>query len=214
MELKLDKRRPRGVHRSKRVSRWQHFKENVWPSMGFKAWGVWLLRKLQRQAVHPHKLALGFALGVWINFTPILGTHFLLVLLLCYLFRANVVAAWAGTLIGNPWTYMPLWWASYKVGAMILPGREDRLSEVLQGFDWSRFWAELPVIWHDVLFPIFVGSVPLGGTLGVLGYGLVYWQVREFNKRRALKRALARGKVVRLGSKTIRLKRGKMRDSA
>lgn len=65
------------------------------------------LRKLLHLDDEPHKIAGGFAVGVFIGFSPFYGVHMLLALALAFLFRLNKGAAVAGTWVVLPW-FAPL----------------------------------------------------------------------------------------------------------
>jgi uncharacterized protein (DUF2062 family) len=65
----------------------------------------------------PYKIAGGFAVGVFISFSPLYGAHMLLALGLAFLFRLNKAAAAAGT-----WVVLP-WFAPLVLGFSYLLGR-------------------------------------------------------------------------------------------
>jgi hypothetical protein len=68
----------------------------------------------------PYKIAGGFAVGVFISFSPFYGAHLLLTLGLAFLFRLNKVAAAVGTLVVLPW-FAPLTLGfSYLLGRFLL----------------------------------------------------------------------------------------------
>ena len=52
----------------------------------------------------PHELAKAFAAGVFVAFTPFLGLHTAIILVVAWAFRLNKLAALTGTFVNNPWT--------------------------------------------------------------------------------------------------------------
>jgi uncharacterized protein len=69
----------------------------------------------------PHKLALSFAVGTYIAFSPYVGLHSALVFLLSWLFSLECAAAFAAAwLINNPWTMLPIYAFTYNVGECVL----------------------------------------------------------------------------------------------
>lgn len=68
----------------------------------------------------PHRIALAFAVGVFIAFSPTYGLHTLSVLFLAWLFRLNFLAMLAGALINNPWTLVPILGATFWTGFAVL----------------------------------------------------------------------------------------------
>lgn len=68
----------------------------------------------------PHRLALGAAIGVAVAFTPALGLHMILALLLARLCRANARVAIPLVWISNPLTIVPIYLPAYWLGHHIL----------------------------------------------------------------------------------------------
>ncbi len=94
--------------------------------MGWRRMGVYLVKRLTRLPGTPHSIAAGFACGTAISFTPFMGLHTVLSVLLSFLVRGNYLAAMAGTLVGNPWTFPFIWVASAKLGHALLGGATPR----------------------------------------------------------------------------------------
>src|SRR2546422_11400139 len=83
----------------------------------------------------PERIALGFAVGVFLAFSPFLGLHTLLGLTLAFLFGLNRVAVLVGLFVNNPWTLVPIYAAATYIGGIFLG---DAPSAVLPDFGWSR----------------------------------------------------------------------------
>lgn len=98
--------------------------------------------RIVRLSDSTHKIALGLALGTGISFTPIIGTHFIQVGFLAFLFRANLISALIGTFAGNPWTFPFMWWAAIKFGAYLLSIFGVAASETLPEH------VDLTTLWH------------------------------------------------------------------
>jgi len=69
---------------------------------------------------NPHELALGAAFGIGIGMMPIIPFHMIVALAVAFFFRANKIAAAAGTWICNPVTIYPIYTYGYEIGAIIL----------------------------------------------------------------------------------------------
>ncbi|MSP42958.1 MAG: DUF2062 domain-containing protein, partial [Alphaproteobacteria bacterium] len=87
----------------------QKAREMLWPSSGFKRTVLYLWRRLVRLKASPHKVGLGFSIGVFISFSPFIGIHLVLSGLFAWIFRANIVASLLGNFLGNPLTYPFIW---------------------------------------------------------------------------------------------------------
>ncbi len=68
----------------------------------------------------PHKIAGGFAAGVFISFSPFYGAHLLLALGVAYLLRLNKAAAVVGTFVVLPWFAPLVLGFSYLLGRFLL----------------------------------------------------------------------------------------------
>ena len=80
-------------------------REMLWPRKGFSRLYSYLVQRILRMPGSAYSLASGFACGVAVSFTPLLGFHLLLALGLAYFIRGNMATALLGTLFGNPWTF-------------------------------------------------------------------------------------------------------------
>jgi len=92
----------------------------LWPEKGWARTLVYTLKRLGRLPGTPHSIAAGFACGAAISFTPFIGFHIALAVLLCLLVRGNFVAAAVGTLVGNPWTFPFIWILTFELGQILL----------------------------------------------------------------------------------------------
>ncbi|WP_157879100.1 DUF2062 domain-containing protein [Pararhodospirillum photometricum] len=150
------------------------------PRMGWRRQVRYLGRRMARLPGSPGSIALGFACGTAVAFTPLMGFHIVLGVVLAFLVRGNVLAAALGTLVGNPWTFPVICVGTYALGAPLLgglsapvpPDLATELSGVgpaLLALDGQKLIDQL---W-PVLLPMLVGAVPLGLGGGLLAYVLV-----------------------------------------
>jgi uncharacterized protein (DUF2062 family) len=158
----------------------QKLRESLWPSIGWKRATIYVWRRVWRLTGTPHVIALGVAAGVFMSFTPFLGFHIVVAMLIAWVFRGNLLAAVFGTMIGNPVTYPPIWLATYDLGTWML-GVHVRpdidLTSTLMGP--RAFDMILPV-----LVPMALGSVPLGLAAALVSYFVVKSTVAAYQLRR------------------------------
>ena len=81
----------------------------------------------------PSRVALAFALGVFIAFSPLLGIHTGLAIAIALAFRLNKVAILVGAWTNNPWTIAPMYTAGTLLGCFVLGVSPASLGEI----DWS-----------------------------------------------------------------------------
>ena len=170
---------------------WQRLRGLIWPDIGWRRLGSYLVKRVTRMPGTPHSLAAGFACGAAISFTPFVGFHLIGAALLCFFARGNYLASAVGTVVGNPATFPFIWVASYRLGHWLLGSFAimPRSSEA-----WTLQW--LLENYERLVWPMTVGGVPLGIAVGLaLYFPLVkaitaYQEVRRRRReRRARQRA-------------------------
>ena len=75
----------------------------------------------------PGQRARGLAAGVFCGCYPFFGLQMVLSVGLAKLMRGNQLLAAAGTLVSNPFTYLPLYWFNYLVGCRLMGPSVDPL---------------------------------------------------------------------------------------
>jgi uncharacterized protein len=133
----------------------------------------------------PHRTALAFGIGVFIAFSPLLGFHWLMTLVVCLLFRLNKVVTFLGTYLNNPWTIAPLYLFGTGLGCALLGVSPDGLSNI----DWHAkgavFYRGLLQHLRPYLWPYVLGNTLLGLLGGFGSYFLLRWFL-ERRRGRAL----------------------------
>jgi uncharacterized protein (DUF2062 family) len=135
----------------------------LWPELGWRRLGSYLVKRITRLPGTPHSIAAGFACGTAISFTPFLGFHIALSVLLAFLVRGNYLAAAIGTVVGNPWTFPLIWVATYQLGHFMLGSTP--VSAAPEPELTGRLHELGALIW-----PMAAGSVPLGALAGLAIY--------------------------------------------
>ncbi len=143
----------------------QKLREMIWPSAGFRRAALYTWHRLSRLQDSPHSIALGFAIGVFMSFSPFLGFHLLLSGVAAWILRAHIVASMIGNFLGNPITYPFMWAAVYQCGALLLGqqaagGAANLNSSLSQGF--AEAW--------EIFLPMLAGSIPIGVGAALLFY--------------------------------------------
>ena len=136
----------------------------------------WLARRLGvllRVEGSPSRVALSFALGVFIAFFPILGIHTGLALAIAVLFRLNKVAILTGAWLNNPWTLAPIYTTGTLVGCALLGVSPGSLAAV----DWSlggrAFYESLIAGFRPLLLPFVLGNLVAGTAAAALTFVLL-----------------------------------------
>jgi uncharacterized protein len=116
--------------RRKRQGYWVKARDSIWPGMGLKRAWKYLVHRMARLSAGQHAVALGFATGAFMCFTPFIGFHFVLAGLLALLLRASIPESATGSAIGNPVTFPFIGWL-HTIPAQQFPDARPRQSRHL-----------------------------------------------------------------------------------
>ncbi|MGI9502282.1 MAG: DUF2062 domain-containing protein [Geminicoccaceae bacterium] len=174
--------------------------------MGWRRLGTYLLKRLTRLSGTPQSIACGFACGAAISFTPFVGFHILLSMVLAWLLRGHIIASVVGTVVGNPWTFPFIWLATYKVGQILLGSAEaapwpavtmfKHVVTDLGGLIWPTLtgqntWEAVKQVLIDLralIWPMFIGSIPLALIAGIAFYLPLAKVIDAFQRTRESRR--------------------------
>jgi len=130
-------------------------------------------RKILSLDSHPRHIATGFAVGVFISFTPFFGIHTPMAIAAAFIFRLNKLTCITGAWVNTPLTVLPALGLSYKLGRILrgLPPTELKI----KGLEWQ----------HLKLYAksLMLGSSIIGFVLALTSYFLCYWLIVRFRKR-------------------------------
>jgi uncharacterized protein len=154
----------------------------------------------------PHRIALGAAFGLFIAWSPLLGLHTWIVLLLSIIFRANKLVALIFIWVSNPLTFLPIYYPSYLLGKNLLKyfnyqSRHElsdiqfyqRLNHFGSLFNFTsifsiEFWRILfKFLWFRGT-ELLVGSLVIGLVVAIIGYYAIYYFIVWYRKTHPHKR--------------------------
>jgi uncharacterized protein (TIGR03546 family) len=128
--------------------------------------------RFSKKGLSPKEIALAIAVGTFIAFIPLWGTHTLTAFALAYVLRLNTLIVILSAQISNPLSYPFQLFISAEVGNLILNGT----------FLEITFSRDISYLDHYI-FPIIVGSLVLGIIVSSLSYILIK---NMLHKRRRL----------------------------
>lgn len=126
----------------------------------------------------PERTAAAFAIGVFLGFSPVLGFHTLLGILVAFLFNLNRVAVLLGVYMNLPWFLAPYYAIATMAGAEITGDRLplDLRAQLGALFEESlfhgEFWRQLVVFLRPLVLPFTVGSTLCAVVLAMAAYQL------------------------------------------
>ena len=145
-------------------------------SINIKRASLFYFLKLVRVKDSQNKLAIGFACGSMVSFTPFIGFHFFLAIIFAYILRGNIVASLIGTFIGNPFTFPFIWIFIYKVGNIFFKNE--------QNFSLELTFQSLFDQGYDILIPMLIGSLIVSIPIWLISYYTVKFLILSFKKRK------------------------------
>jgi uncharacterized protein (DUF2062 family) len=124
----------------------------------------------------PHRLALTFAIGVFLGISPFIGLHTVLALAVAWIFRLNKVVILSGAFINNPWSFIPIYTFSTWIGTVILD-TDLGIADV----DWHNmtlgtFVSDL----GELVIPFIVGTTMVGIFFSLVSYMVVRKTAEEY----------------------------------
>ncbi|MEO7786876.1 MAG: DUF2062 domain-containing protein [Sphingomicrobium sp.] len=143
------------------------------------------LWRLNHRSV-PRAVALGLGVGVLIPFM-----HMVIAALLAVPVRANIAVSAGVTLVVNPLTIPPLYWAAYQIGKWELHRGSDvdpaAMAHVTGELARFLFWM------HHASGPIALGILTIAASAALIGYfvSAFFWErwIRsKYRGRRSLRR--------------------------
>jgi uncharacterized protein len=135
------------------------------------------IRSILKLDSHPGHISAGFAVGVFISFTPFFGLHSLLAITAAFFLRINKVTCLTGSWVNTPLTVVPVLMASYRLGEALL-GRTPQ-----------------KIIFHDLSVsttldllkshgaPVLIGTSLIGFVTALISYALLYYLIVRFRRR-------------------------------
>lgn len=133
-------------------------------------------------------VARAVAIGVFFGFLiPV--AQFLFAIATAIVLRANVAIAAASTLVSNPLTFPPIYWAAYKLGRFILGEPDDEAGALRIESETEALLARqgfIEGIWSSIQAagaPLMVGLAAMAITGAVLGFALVWLLWRPHHAR-------------------------------
>ena len=147
---------------------------------------------------NPKEIALGFALGIFIGFTPTLGLQIAIAVFIAALLKWNKIAAAIGVWITNPATAPFIYTFTYLVGAKILGLKNEFVFS--SGLDWNFVQTLLAKTPH-IFIALAIGGIVLGLPFAVVCYYLSFYAVQRYREKLKEKVAKQREKLRQLRDK-------------
>ncbi|MDD2604325.1 MAG: DUF2062 domain-containing protein [Desulfobacterales bacterium] len=136
----------------------------------------------------PREIARGFAVGIFVGFTPTLGAQMLIAVPLAALLKSNKLAAAAGVWITNPVTVPFIYGLTYLVGSQ-LTGLSGHPSI---GFVPEITLVEIAAKAPHIFWTLGVGGIVVGLPMAVAGYYFSLAAVTRYRER--IQQKIAAGK--------------------
>lgn len=141
----------------------------------------------------PERTARAYALGVFLGFSPFLGLHTIIAVILAFALNLNRVAVLLGVYSNLPWIMGGYYAATTVLGAALTraslpPDLTDRLATLEQlSIFGGAFWQEVARLLVPFLWPYTVGSTIGAVVLAMVAYRAALAFVIQRRKHHASK---------------------------
>lgn len=195
--------------RRKRPSLSYRAREFFAPRKGFWRGIDYIGKRMRRLPDSPHRIALGFACGAFVSFSPFFGLHFFAAAGCAWLLRGNILASLFGTIVGNPITFPFISATSLWLGRRIMGGDDsagsdfdaitnafgDAFTSIWTtmkswfGYDTPSMLDGVTTFAYDVFLPYLVGGILPGLVCATVCYFTLGSIVDAYQRRRRSKLA-------------------------
>ena len=128
----------------------------------------------------PHDIALAFAVGIFIAFSPLIGLHTAMAAGVVWGFRMNPIAVFAGAFVNNPWTFVPIFGPCLWVGMMLWQPDAGLPPISLEGVTLATFFTQF----KPYLMPFVVGSTVVSVVASIASYVVMKGLIATYRKQR------------------------------
>ena len=185
---------------------YKQFKSFIKYIYSFSRTKKYIKLSLKRMKGSPRDLAAGLATGLAISFTPFIGLHALLAILLAWIIGASMAAAIIGTLFGNPWTFPFIWYLTYELGQFLYQGLGSNYEKFSFGNIKTEVYTLLNIVRHLIIFANIqeiklnltkLNLIPIM-TLGAIPFIFISWFLSYlifFNILQSYKKRIKKGKI-------------------
>lgn len=115
----------------------------------------------------PRRIALAFAAGIFIAFSPTMGLHTISAVAAAWFFELNLAVIIVGTLFNNPLTMLFVYGASICFGSFILQSGSSCILESLGKDELLAYLKTMPM-------PFLTGTIILGIIAALISYFVMY----------------------------------------
>lgn len=122
---------------------------------------------------HPGHISLGFSVGVFISFTPFIGFHSIMAIVIAFVFRLNKLTCVTATWVNTPLTVIPMLGLSYKLGSFLLGDPPVELH--VKSMEWQYLKPHAA--------SLMIGSSIIGFLAAVLSYVVVYYVIVRYRQK-------------------------------
>lgn len=131
----------------------------------------------------PERIALAFAIGTLIGFSPLLGLHTIIAAIVAVVWRLNKAALFTGVYISNPWTVVPVIAVSWAIGGWFVETPPIELPHFTAAAVLSaEFRRQIALQWPHLL-PFAIGASIVSVVCALVSYPLMLYVLRAYRRK-------------------------------
>ncbi len=136
----------------------------------------------------PHRVAFSIALAVAVAWTPAMGLHMVLFLLLAWLLGANWLVGLPFVWISNPLTIIPIYYPNYLLGRMLM-GVDEPAGDFFKAVRLTGgFFTRIQTFWSATapyMAELWLGSLIAAMIVSPIVYLIVFRMVKRHQAHHA-----------------------------
>ncbi len=149
-----------------------------WFSIKFlKRTSIYYFLRLTRLEASIYSISAGFACGSMVSFTPFLGFHFFMAVIIAFIIRGNLIASLIGTAIGNPFTFPLIWLFIYRIGNLFIT--ENHVNKNID-FNFENIVNSS----FDIFLPMLIGAAVISLPVWFISYFFVRLLIINFKRKK------------------------------
>ncbi|NCO75093.1 MAG: DUF2062 domain-containing protein [Cyanobacteria bacterium] len=156
----------------------QHNVKKRRKSLSIKRYWHYYKLRLLRLKENPHKIARGFAAGVFAGCFPLMGLQFVMAIIFAFILKGNKFTAIIGTWISNPFTYVPLFLFNFQVGKFCLSFFID--NHHIE-FSWDSL-KQISDLGTEITTTLLLGSFIVGLCFSFVAYYVILYLLKKWKK--------------------------------
>jgi len=137
-------------------------------------------KKILTSNATPFEISIGFSIGIFVSFIPIVPIQTLLLLFLMFIIKkSNKVAAYASSWLMNQFTIIPIYLFIFWVGTFFYPSKIQVSTSYFSNLLKNITFNELLNLGGELFIPLIIGGLISGIFFALLSYFILFFILKR-----------------------------------